>query len=189
MAVNVRTGVFLCAKHCIPDAGTGGGAIVVIASDSSYVATLANQAVYCASKGAVLMLTRALAVDRAQDNIRVNCVCPSVVDTPMVRNIFQAGDRISPISDCRRCTRQSRLRRSCSSLPPTSQLAFAVRRWSLTSAAWRNRRSPSSHDGHNPPRGRPAGCPLYAAPRLPCRAVERLRCVLLPPCPSRLRGP
>jgi NAD(P)-dependent dehydrogenase (short-subunit alcohol dehydrogenase family) len=92
MAVNVR-GVFLCAKYCIPPMqAQGGGAIVVIASDSSYVAT-PNQAAYCASKGAVLMLTRALAVDHAQDSIRVNCVCPSVVDTPMVRNIFKAGDR------------------------------------------------------------------------------------------------
>ena len=91
MAVNVR-GVFLCAKHCIPAMqAQGGGCIVVIASDSSYVAT-PNQAVYCASKGAVLMLTRALAVDHADDNIRVNCVCPSVVDTPMVRSIFGPGD-------------------------------------------------------------------------------------------------
>jgi NAD(P)-dependent dehydrogenase (short-subunit alcohol dehydrogenase family) len=92
MAVNVR-GVFLCAKHCIPPMQTqGGGTIVAIASDSAYVAT-PNQAVYCASKGAVLMLTRALAVDHAGDNIRINCVCPSVVDTPMVRSIFDAGDR------------------------------------------------------------------------------------------------
>jgi dihydroanticapsin dehydrogenase len=91
MSVNVR-GVFLCAKHCIPPMqAQGGGSIVVIASDSSYVAT-PNQAVYCASKGAVLMFTRALAVDHADDNIRVNCVCPSVVDTPMVRRIFGPGD-------------------------------------------------------------------------------------------------
>jgi NAD(P)-dependent dehydrogenase (short-subunit alcohol dehydrogenase family) len=92
MAVNVR-GVFLCAKHCIPAMqAQGGGSVVIIASDSSYVAA-PNMTAYCASKGAVLMLTRALAVDHADDNIRVNCVCPSVVDTPMVRDALGAGDR------------------------------------------------------------------------------------------------
>lgn len=92
MAVNVR-GVFLCAKHCIPTMqAQGGGTVVIIASDSAYVAS-PNMTAYCASKGAVLMLTKALAVDHADDNIRVNCVSPSVVDTPMVRNLFDAGDR------------------------------------------------------------------------------------------------
>ena len=84
MAVNVK-GVYLAAKHCIPHMqAQGGGRIVVIASDSSFVAA-PNMAAYCASKGAVLMLVRALAVDHGKDNICVNCVCPSIVDTPMVR--------------------------------------------------------------------------------------------------------
>ena len=92
MAVNVR-GVFLCAKHCLPPMqAQGGGSVVIIASDSSFVAA-PNMTAYCASKGAVLMLTRALAVDHADDNIRVNCVCPSVVDTPMARGALSAGDR------------------------------------------------------------------------------------------------
>jgi dihydroanticapsin dehydrogenase len=92
MAVNVR-GVFLCAKHCIPPMQqAGGGSIVVMASDSSFVAS-PDMALYCASKGAVLMLTRALAVDHEDDNIRVNCVCPSIVDTPMARSALDAGDR------------------------------------------------------------------------------------------------
>jgi NAD(P)-dependent dehydrogenase (short-subunit alcohol dehydrogenase family) len=92
MAVNAR-GVFLCAKHCIPPMrAQGGGTIVVIASDSSYVAA-PNMSAYCASKGAVLMLTRALAVDHADEGIRVNCICPSVVDTPMARGALGAGER------------------------------------------------------------------------------------------------
>jgi dihydroanticapsin dehydrogenase len=92
MAVNVR-GVFLAAKHCIPPMRThGGGTIVIIASDSAYVAA-PDMAAYCASKGAVLMLTRALAVDHEADNIRVNCVSPSIVDTPMARAALGAGDR------------------------------------------------------------------------------------------------
>jgi dihydroanticapsin dehydrogenase len=90
MAVNAR-GVFLCAKHCIPPMrARGGGSIVVIASDSAYVAA-PDMAPYCASKGAALMLTRALSVDHAADNIRVNCVSPSVVDTPMARTSVGAG--------------------------------------------------------------------------------------------------
>jgi dihydroanticapsin dehydrogenase len=94
MAVNVR-GVFLAAKYCIPPMrAQGGGTIVIIASDSSYVAA-PNMAAYCASKGAVLMLTRALAVDHAEDNIRVNCVSPSIVDTPMARAALDTEDLVA----------------------------------------------------------------------------------------------
>ena len=90
MAVNVK-GVFLSAKHVTPGMKRGGGgSIVIIASDSSFVAG-EGMAPYCASKGAVLMLTRALAVDHGGDGIRVNCVCPSIADTPMVRREVGAG--------------------------------------------------------------------------------------------------
>ena len=90
MAVNVK-GVFLSAKHVIPGmTRSGGGTIVIIASDSSFVAG-EGMAPYCASKGAGLMLTKALAVDHAADGIRVNCVCPSIADTPMVRREVGAG--------------------------------------------------------------------------------------------------
>jgi dihydroanticapsin dehydrogenase len=86
MAINVR-GVFLTAKHCIPPLrAQGGGSIVIVASDSSFVAA-PNQTPYCTTKGAILMFTRALSVDLAPDRIRVNCVCPSVVDTPMVAHL------------------------------------------------------------------------------------------------------
>jgi dihydroanticapsin dehydrogenase len=88
-AVNVR-GVFLAAKHCLPPMRKQrSGNIVIIASDSAFVAGL-NQVAYCASKGAALLLTRALAVDCAAEGIRVNCVCPSIADTPMVRSYLGA---------------------------------------------------------------------------------------------------
>lgn len=82
MAVNVR-GNFLLAKHAIPlltqsDVST----MVFLASDSALVA-FEGMAPYSTSKGAVLMLTKALAVDHPQ--IRVNCLCPGIVDTPMSR--------------------------------------------------------------------------------------------------------
>jgi NAD(P)-dependent dehydrogenase (short-subunit alcohol dehydrogenase family) len=61
----------------------GGGVIVNIASDWGLVGGR-NAFAYCASKGAVVQMTRALAVDHAKDGIRVNCVCPGDVDTPML---------------------------------------------------------------------------------------------------------
>ena len=63
---------------------TGGGAIVNIASISGMVAS-PNLTAYCTSKGAVVMLTRAMAIDFARQNIRVNAVCPGEVDTPLLR--------------------------------------------------------------------------------------------------------
>ncbi|MEV4096364.1 SDR family NAD(P)-dependent oxidoreductase [Streptosporangium saharense] len=91
------TGQFLLAKHAAPAlAGSVFPAIVFVASDSSFVAA-PGMAAYCASKGGVLMLTRALAVDFAADGIRVNCVCPSIVDTPMARG--DLGDAFDEL-DC-----------------------------------------------------------------------------------------
>lgn len=85
-AVNAR-GTFLCCKHAIPAMmARGGGSIVNIASVAAIVG-LRNRAAYCASKGAVVSLTRALAVDHVNDGIRVNAVCPGTVDTPWVRRL------------------------------------------------------------------------------------------------------
>jgi 2-keto-3-deoxy-L-fuconate dehydrogenase len=87
-AVNVR-GTFLTCKHAIPGmASRGAGAIVNLASVAGLVG-LRNRAAYCASKGAVIALTRALAVDHVGDGIRVNAVCPGTVDTPWVRRLVE----------------------------------------------------------------------------------------------------
>ena len=85
-AVNAR-GTFLCCKHAIPGMkARGGGAIVNVASVAGLVG-LRNRAAYSASKGAVISLTRALAVDHVGDGIRVNAVCPGTVDTPWVQRL------------------------------------------------------------------------------------------------------
>jgi dihydroanticapsin dehydrogenase len=78
-SVNV-TGPFLYAKHAIPYLRKEGGVIVNTASTSGLVGEQGNAA-YCATKGAIVNFTRALAVDLARDGIRVNCVCPGWVDT------------------------------------------------------------------------------------------------------------
>lgn len=67
----------------------GGGAIVFVASVAAYFAYAPDNAAYSSSKGAVLTLTRSLAVELGPRNIRVNCVCPGLVQTPMVDPIFQ----------------------------------------------------------------------------------------------------
>jgi dihydroanticapsin dehydrogenase len=82
IAVNL-TGVFLSARAAIPHLRrAGGGSIVLIASQLGLVGTRLSAA-YCASKGAVVMLGRVLALDHAREGIRVNVVCPGPVDTPM----------------------------------------------------------------------------------------------------------
>jgi len=82
MAVNVR-GAFLTLRTCIPTMrAQRSGAIVLTASNYGFVAT-PHTTVYCATKGAVAALGRALAVELVPDGIRVNCVCPGNVDTPM----------------------------------------------------------------------------------------------------------
>jgi 2-keto-3-deoxy-L-fuconate dehydrogenase len=96
-AVNAR-GTFLCCKHAIGAMReSGGGAIVNISSVAGLVG-LRNRAAYCASKGAVIALTRALAVDHVGEGIRVNCICPGTIDSPWVRRLVdEAGEDIDAL--------------------------------------------------------------------------------------------
>ena len=83
MSSNVRS-VYLAIRHSYPLMREHGGAIINVSSVHA-IATSANIAAYAASKGAVLALTRALAIELAPDRIRVNAVLPGAVDTPMLR--------------------------------------------------------------------------------------------------------
>jgi NAD(P)-dependent dehydrogenase (short-subunit alcohol dehydrogenase family) len=83
MDVNVKS-VFLLSRAAIPLLARTGGAILNIASCWG-LAGGPRAAVYCASKGAVVLLTKAMAIDHAAQGIRVNCICPGDTDTPMLR--------------------------------------------------------------------------------------------------------
>ncbi|HEY2600908.1 MAG TPA: SDR family oxidoreductase [Thermoleophilaceae bacterium] len=90
-AVNVR-GSWLCIKYALPLLRRSrAAAIVNCASVSSFLA-FEGESCYCASKGAIPMLTRSAALDFARFGIRCNCYCPATIDTPMVANQFEAGD-------------------------------------------------------------------------------------------------
>jgi NAD(P)-dependent dehydrogenase (short-subunit alcohol dehydrogenase family) len=87
-AVNTK-GVFLCCKHGIPHLRRrGGGSVINVASFVAIVGAATSQISYTASKGAVLSMTRELAVQFARENIRVNALCPGPVETPLLLSIF-----------------------------------------------------------------------------------------------------
>ena len=83
MASNLRS-VFLSVKLAYPLLKKKGGAVVNVSSVHA-IQTSANIAAYAASKGGLLALTRAMAIEFAPDNIRVNAILPGAVDTPMLR--------------------------------------------------------------------------------------------------------
>jgi NAD(P)-dependent dehydrogenase (short-subunit alcohol dehydrogenase family) len=87
MASNLRS-VFLGSKLAYPLLKSDGGGAIVIVSSVHAVATSANIAAYAASKGGLLALTRAMAIEFAPDEIRVNAILPGAVDTPMLRAGF-----------------------------------------------------------------------------------------------------
>ncbi len=83
MDINMK-GTFLCTKYALEGmTKRKRGAIVNVASDSGLVGT-AGSSVYCASKGAMVLFTKAVALDHAKDGVRVNAICPGEVRTPML---------------------------------------------------------------------------------------------------------
>ncbi|MEW9612660.1 SDR family oxidoreductase [Shinella sp. S4-D37] len=93
-AVNV-TGTFLAAKHALPllRRAASRGTTASIINFGSYDGFIADPglAAYCATKGAVHALTRAMAVDHGPEGIRVNAICPGYVDTPMLQSFFSGA--------------------------------------------------------------------------------------------------
>jgi NAD(P)-dependent dehydrogenase (short-subunit alcohol dehydrogenase family) len=94
--VNLK-GIYLASRYAIPEMRKrGGGAIVNLSSVQAF-ASQTGVAAYTASKGGINALTRAMALDHAGDNIRVNAVCPASVDTPMLRwsaDLFKGDESV-----------------------------------------------------------------------------------------------
>lgn len=92
MTVNVK-GPFLMSRAALKEfRKAGGGAIVNIGSVLGLVA-MRDRAAYATSKGGVTMLTKAMAVDHAHQNVRVNCICPSIVETDLVKGLFDDSEQ------------------------------------------------------------------------------------------------
>jgi NAD(P)-dependent dehydrogenase (short-subunit alcohol dehydrogenase family) len=90
--INLK-GTFFSCKHAIPLLREAGGGTIVNNSSVSAFANVGGNISYGASKGAIMSLTRILAIEYARDNIRVNAICPGVIDTPMnQRNLERAVD-------------------------------------------------------------------------------------------------
>lgn len=96
MAVNVKA-IFLLSREVIPQMQKKGGGSIINTASGWGLAGGAKAAAYCASKGAAVLLTKAMALDHGPQNIRVNCICPGDTDTSMLRmealQLGQASDR------------------------------------------------------------------------------------------------
>lgn len=87
LALNVSLkGIYLLSHHVIPHMIAGGGGSIINTGSGWSISGGPDAVSYCAAKGGVLNMTRAMAIDHGRHNIRVNCVCPGDIDTPMLRS-------------------------------------------------------------------------------------------------------
>ncbi|MBS1840953.1 MAG: SDR family oxidoreductase [Acidobacteria bacterium] len=91
MAANLKGPFLMCRAALTEFRKVGGGSIVNIGSVLGLVA-MKKRAAYCASKGGVTLLTKAIAIDHGHENIRANCICPSIVETDLVSELFKTSD-------------------------------------------------------------------------------------------------
>ena len=92
MDVNLK-GSFLMSKHVVPEMLKVGGGSIINTSSIFGLTGSAGVVAYCTAKGGIVLLTKAMAVDHAAKNIRVNCICPGSVETPMLRKeMSELGD-------------------------------------------------------------------------------------------------
>jgi NAD(P)-dependent dehydrogenase (short-subunit alcohol dehydrogenase family) len=118
-AVNA-TGVFLGMKYALPHMLANGGGCVINTASVAGLVGLPDRAAYCASKGAVVALTKQVAVQWAGAGIRCNCICPGTVDSPWVERLVTASD--DPIAERARLSARQPMGR----LATTTEVAEAA---------------------------------------------------------------
>ncbi len=96
--VNV-TSAFLVAHHAMPHLLRRGAGAVINVSSEAGLKGLKDRAAYCAAKSAIVGLTRAMAVDHSPDGVRVNCICPGTVETPMIGRMIEANSDPRALKD------------------------------------------------------------------------------------------
>jgi NAD(P)-dependent dehydrogenase (short-subunit alcohol dehydrogenase family) len=87
LGTNVKS-VFFCSKAVIPHMKRAGGGSIINTSSITGIVGAPGMAAYSTSKGAIITLTRTMALEHAEDGVRVNCLCPASIDTPMLQSSF-----------------------------------------------------------------------------------------------------
>ena len=119
MAVNLK-GIYQVSRFAIAVMKRQGGGVIVNVASVSGIKASKDRAAYCASKGGVIALTKAMALDYIDDNIRVNCVCPGTVDTPSLNR------RIEAFADPEKARREFRAKQPVGRLGSDSEIAYAI---------------------------------------------------------------
>jgi NAD(P)-dependent dehydrogenase (short-subunit alcohol dehydrogenase family) len=91
MAVNLK-GPFLMSRAVLAEFRRAGGGVIVNIGSVLGLIAMKDRAAYCASKGGLTLLTKAMALDHAHEKVRVNCICPSIVETELVAGLFAASE-------------------------------------------------------------------------------------------------
>jgi meso-butanediol dehydrogenase / (S,S)-butanediol dehydrogenase / diacetyl reductase len=94
-------GPFLMARAVLPALRRASGGVIVNIGSVLGLVGMKDRAAYCASKGALTLLTKAMALDHAHENIRVNCLCPAIVETELVKGLFSESEAGRQARDAR----------------------------------------------------------------------------------------
>lgn len=119
MAVNVRS-MYLMSRAVVPIFLKHGGGVILNTSSATALRSVVDRAAYSASKGAVLALTKSMAMDYVRDGIRVNCLCPGTIDTPSLQQ------RLAAFADPKEARRQFVARQPMGRLGTAEEVAKAA---------------------------------------------------------------